>query len=195
MPASTPTAARLVDACWRSPGWDSTSPRLGLRSEASARYERGCDPYIIDTAMHRFAELLGETCPDLVVHDGTDDERGPGLPPRERSTTVRIHEVNRILGTDLTADESAELMQLTQECIAALKQCMNPDGFNVGMNIGKCAGAGIEEHLHVHVVPRWSGDTNFMPVLGQTSVLPQALTETADQLRKALSGSAEDHAS
>jgi ATP adenylyltransferase len=97
--------------------------------------------------------------------------------------------------TDLTADESAELMQLTQECIAALKKCMNPDGFNVGMNIGKCAGAGIEEHLHVHVVPRWSGDTNFMPVLGQTSVLPQALTETADQLRKALSGSAEEPAS
>lgn len=87
-----------------------TAPRLGLRSEASARYERGCDPYIIDTAMYRFAELLGETCPDLIVHDGTDDERGPGLPPRERSTTVRIDEVNRILGTDLTADDLPPLL-------------------------------------------------------------------------------------
>jgi len=87
---------------------------------------------------------------------------------------------------DLTAEESAELMKLTQECVAALKRCMKPDGFNVGMNLGKCAGAGIAEHLHMHVVPRWSGDTNFMPVLGQTSVLPQALTEIARQLREAL---------
>jgi len=87
---------------------------------------------------------------------------------------------------DLTDDESAELMKLTQQCIAAIKRCMKPDGFNVGINIGKCAGAGIAGHLHVHVVPRWSGDTNFMPVLGQTSVLPQALTQVAAQLREAL---------
>ena len=91
---------------------------------------------------------------------------------------------------DLTGEESAGLMQLTQECIAALKQCMNPDGFNVGINIGKCAGAGIEEHLHVHVVPRWSGDSNFMPVVGQTSVLLQALSDIADQLRRALATAA-----
>ncbi len=88
--------------------------------------------------------------------------------------------------SDLTEDESAELMSLTRDCIAALKRCMKPDGFNVGINIGKCAGAGITEHLHVHVVPRWSGDTNFMPVLGQTSVLPQALGEIAAQLRESL---------
>jgi len=87
---------------------------------------------------------------------------------------------------DLTEEESAGLMQLTQECIAALKRCMKPDGFNVGINMGKCAGAGIAEHLHLHVVPRWSGDTNFMPVLGQISVLPQALAEIARQLREAL---------
>jgi ATP adenylyltransferase len=89
--------------------------------------------------------------------------------------------------TELTPDESAELISLTQECVAALKQTMKPDGFNVGINLGKCAGAGIAEHLHMHVVPRWTGDTNFMPVLGQTSVLPQALDEIAGQLRKSLS--------
>jgi ATP adenylyltransferase len=91
--------------------------------------------------------------------------------------------------TDLTPEESAELMSLTQECVAALKQSMKPDGFNVGINLGKCAGAGIAEHLHMHVVPRWSGDTNFMPVLGQTSVLPQALEDIARQLRDALAAS------
>jgi len=88
---------------------------------------------------------------------------------------------------NLTDEESAELMKLTRECVAALKKTMKPDGFNVGINLGRCAGAGIANHLHMHVVPRWSGDTNFMPVLGQTSVLPQALSEIATQLREALS--------
>lgn len=88
--------------------------------------------------------------------------------------------------SDLTDEESVELMKLARECIAALKQCMNPDGYNIGINLGKCAGAGIVEHLHIHVVPRWTGDTNFMPVLGQTSVLPQALSEIAAQLRNVL---------
>ncbi|MAT03781.1 MAG: phenylalanine--tRNA ligase subunit beta [Acidimicrobiaceae bacterium] len=87
-----------------------TSSRLGLRTEASARYERGCDPYIIDTAHARFAELLGQSCPNLVVHAGEADERGPSLPPQERSTEVRISEVNRVLGTSLTADDLAPLL-------------------------------------------------------------------------------------
>lgn len=87
---------------------------------------------------------------------------------------------------NLTPEEMAEMMELTRECVQALRRTMKPDGFNVGINMGKCAGAGIAEHLHVHVVPRWIGDTNFMPVLGQTSVLPQALTDIAAQLRQAL---------
>ncbi len=87
-----------------------TSARLGLRSEASARYERGCDPYIIETAQARFVELLRETCPNLVVHAGMVDARGPGLPSLERSTTVRISEVNRILGTRLVADDLPGLL-------------------------------------------------------------------------------------
>ncbi len=87
-----------------------TSSRLGLRSEASARYERGCDPYIIDTAQARFAELLRETCPNLVVHAGMIDARGPGLPEPERSATVRVMEINRILGTQLDAGDLPGLL-------------------------------------------------------------------------------------
>lgn len=86
----------------------------------------------------------------------------------------------------LTDEELADLWKLTRRCINALTQVMRPDGFNVGVNLGKVAGAGIQEHLHIHVVPRWLGDTNFMPVLGQTTVLPQALSELAAQLRSAL---------
>ena len=86
----------------------------------------------------------------------------------------------------LSNDELTGLLNLTRRCVNALAQVMKPDGFNIGINIGKAAGAGIVEHLHIHIVPRWSGDTNFMPVLAQTNVLPQALSEVATQLRVAL---------
>ncbi|MFO1487615.1 MAG: HIT domain-containing protein [Verrucomicrobiota bacterium] len=86
----------------------------------------------------------------------------------------------------LTVEEMSDLMQLTRRCQNALTQVMKPDGFNLGVNLGKCAGAGIVEHLHVHIVPRWNGDTNFMPILANTSVVPEALKELAAKLRKAL---------
>jgi ATP adenylyltransferase len=86
----------------------------------------------------------------------------------------------------LTDDEMADLIKLTRRCQNALTQVMKPDGFNIGINVGKVAGAGIAEHVHVHVVPRWNGDTNFMPVIAETTVVPQALSELAAQLRAAL---------
>ncbi len=87
---------------------------------------------------------------------------------------------------ELTDDELLDLMKLMRRCQAALTKVMKPDGFNIGVNLGKVAGAGIAEHLHIHVVPRWNGDTNFMPVLGQTSIVPQALAELAALLRAEL---------
>jgi ATP adenylyltransferase len=86
----------------------------------------------------------------------------------------------------LTEEELADLWKLTRRCINALTQTMKPDGFNIGINLGKVAGAGIAEHLHIHVVPRWNGDTNFMPVIANTTVLPAALDEVAAKLRMAL---------
>jgi len=88
--------------------------------------------------------------------------------------------------SELTDDEMLDLMKRMRRCQAALTKVMKPDGFNIGVNLGKVAGAGIAEHLHIHVVPRWNGDTNFMPVLAQTSIVPQALQELAVQLRAAL---------
>jgi ATP adenylyltransferase len=88
--------------------------------------------------------------------------------------------------SELLDDELLGLMQLLRRCLAALRQVMKPDGFNIGVNLGQVAGAGIAEHLHLHVVPRWTGDTNFMPVLSSTTVVPQALRELAAQLREAL---------
>jgi ATP adenylyltransferase len=77
-----------------------------------------------------------------------------------------------------------EIMVLVQRSIAALRQAYEPEGFNIGMNIGKVAGAGIEDHVHMHVVPRWGGDTNFMPVVGDTRVLPQTLADSWKELRR-----------
>jgi ATP adenylyltransferase len=87
---------------------------------------------------------------------------------------------------ELSDEELGDLMKLTRRCQNALKKVMKPEGFNIGINLGKVAGAGIQGHLHIHVVPRWLGDTNFMPVLASTSVLPQSLTELAAQLRAVL---------
>ncbi len=87
---------------------------------------------------------------------------------------------------NLTDDEMLDLMKLTRRCQHALAKTMNPQGFNIGVNLGQAAGAGIKEHLHIHIVPRWTGDTNFMPVLANATVVPEALKETAAKLRAAL---------
>src|SRR3954449_5665934 len=76
-----------------------------------------------------------------------------------------------------------EMMTLTQRTILALRDIYGPEGFNIGINQGGAAGAGIEEHVHQHVVPRWSGDTNFMPVIGDVRVLPQSLSDSWKELR------------
>jgi ATP adenylyltransferase len=86
----------------------------------------------------------------------------------------------------LLDEELAELLKLTRSCQNALTRVMKPHGFNIGVNLGKVAGAGIHEHLHIHIVPRWDGDTNFMPVVASTNVVPQALSELASQLRAAM---------
>lgn len=78
----------------------------------------------------------------------------------------------------LTADETSEMMSLCQTSHSVLTNLMKPHGFNIGMNIGKTAGAGIDQHLHMHIVPRWDGDTNFMPVLGEVRVVSEALSST-----------------
>lgn len=84
---------------------------------------------------------------------------------------------------DLDAEECLEMMQLAQRCCLALGAVVRPDGFNVGVNVGTAAGAGIADHVHMHVVPRWNGDTNFMPVFADVKVIPEALQTTYDKLR------------
>jgi ATP adenylyltransferase len=86
----------------------------------------------------------------------------------------------------LTDEETSDLWKLARRCVNVLQRELKADGFNIGINLGKVAGAGITEHLHIHIVPRWLGDTNFMPVIAGTSVIPQALAELGNRLRAAL---------
>jgi ATP adenylyltransferase len=86
---------------------------------------------------------------------------------------------------ELTEDETVELASLTQHSLRAIRHASGAQGFNVGMNLGSVAGAGIAAHLHQHIVPRWGGDTNFMPVVGHTKVLPQLLPDTRELLARA----------
>lgn len=83
----------------------------------------------------------------------------------------------------LTPQEIFGIFSMLKECVRVLREASDPQGFNLGLNLGRVAGAGIPDHLHWHVVPRWGGDTNFMPVVGETRVLPQLLAETFERLK------------
>ena len=87
--------------------------------------------------------------------------------------------------TELTEDEVVEMSRMTRDAVALLRQTVHAQGFNVGYNIGQCAGAGLPGHLHLHIVPRWSGDTNFMAVTGDIRVVPDALDALCTELVQA----------
>jgi ATP adenylyltransferase len=97
---------------------------------------------------------------------------------------VAPHRHEREFG-DLEDEEALEMHQLAASGLAALAQTMRPQGFNIGWNLGRIAGAGVVDHVHMHVVPRWAGDTNFMPVLADVKVLPEALEQSRRKLAEA----------
>ena len=84
---------------------------------------------------------------------------------------------------ELTSDELGEHFEIVCRCTKLLREVFNPQGFNLGINLGKVAGAGIDDHIHTHIVPRWQGDTNFMPVIAEARVIPEALAETYAKLK------------
>ncbi len=161
----------------------------GLRD----RFERLYTP-------HRMAYIKGEAtgdgCPfcdipamgdeeGLVVFRGTDAYAVLNLFPYNSGHLMLVPYRHIRDYDELTPAEATEIAALTQHAIRALRHLSGAHGFNVGMNLGTVAGAGIAAHLHQHVVPRWGGDTNFMPVVGHTKVLPQLLPETRDLLARA----------
>jgi len=86
----------------------------------------------------------------------------------------------------MNSKESGEMMELLRRMIKVLREALQPEGFNVGMNLGRAGGAGVVDHIHLHIVPRWVGDYNFMPLLSETKVIPEALEQTYKELKKRL---------
>jgi len=126
---------------------------------------------------------LAPSSDSLIVHEGITCYIILNLYPYNNGHLMVVphRHVPSLVG--LTGDELAEVAALTQRAEAALTEAYQPHGMNVGINLGKAAGAGVEEHLHVHIVPRWNGDTNFMTTVGSMRVLPEDLSATAGRLR------------
>lgn len=89
---------------------------------------------------------------------------------------------------EVDPDTRSEMMELTAACMVVLRKLYNPHGFNMGANIGEAAGAGIKDHVHIHIVPRWAGDTNFMSTVGEARVLPESLEKTYERVKKGFEG-------
>ncbi len=177
-------------------------PRIGwVTSQTGApdAFDRLWTPY-------RMAYIRGEGKPaDGEAGDGCPFCRAPDLPDEEGLVAARGRTVYAVLNrypynaghlllcpfrhvadyTELSPEEVSEMGTMTQQAMATLREVAGPQGFNIGMNLGTVGGAGIAAHLHLHVVPRWGGDTNFMPVVGLTRVLPQLLADTRDLLAAA----------
>ena len=142
----------------------------------------------------------GEAACFLCKHSTEDSEDAPRVVHRGRSAYVILNAYPYNTGHVLIApnrhvadleslddEERLEVMELTTRCTTVIKNAMNAQGFNVGMNLGVAAGAGVPGHLHIHVVPRWGGDTNFMPIVGETKVLPEMLADTYKKLHPGFS--------
>lgn len=155
---------------------------------------------------HRMAYIKGEGKPTGAAADeGCPFCRLPGLPDAEGLIVARGEHAFAVLNLypyngghlmvcpyrhvadypELTAGETAEVAELTKQAMLALREASAAQAFNIGMNQGGVAGAGIAAHLHQHVVPRWGGDTNFMPIVGHTRVLPQLLHDTREMVAAA----------
>ena len=121
----------------------------------------------------------------LVVHRGTDAFVVMNLYPYNPGHLLVCAYRHVPDLTDLTTEERNEISALTAHAMTTIRKVSSPGGFNLGMNQGAISGAGVAEHIHQHVVPRWSGDANFMPIIGKTKVLPQLLQITRDEIADA----------
>ncbi len=166
------------------------------------------DPFLRLWTPHRLAYILGENKPRKESDDACPFCTIPELPDADGLVVRRGDLCYVVLNlypynpghlmvcpfrhiadyTELTTEELVEVAALTQQAMQAMRTTSNADGFNIGMNQGTVAGAGIAAHLHQHIVPRWGGDANFMPVIGRTKVLPQLLRDTRDLLADAWPG-------
>ncbi|ADR18334.1 HIT family protein [Calditerrivibrio nitroreducens] len=123
---------------------------------------------------------------NLIVYRGRFSFAMLNLFPYTNGHTMVAPYRHTAIFEELTRDEVIDIHIVTSIIIKAIKMTMNPDGFNLGYNLGRTAGAGIVDHLHFHIVPRWNGDTNFMPVIGEVKVISEHIEQTYDKILKGI---------
>ncbi|MGD9681836.1 MAG: HIT domain-containing protein [Candidatus Obscuribacterales bacterium] len=126
----------------------------------------------------------GDDRETLILHRGSLNYVIMNLFPYSNGHLMVVPFVHEPDLKTLDDDATAEMMKLAKRVQAVLESEYNPDGFNIGWNLGKCAGAGVAGHVHLHIVPRWSGDAGFMTVIGETRIVPEDLMSTYDRLKK-----------
>jgi ATP adenylyltransferase len=135
----------------------------------------------------------GDSQPSLVLYRGTHVFVILNLFPYNNGHLMIVPRRHIASLAEASSEELIELIELTQRAEMVLMSAYSPHGLNVGINLGKAAGAGVADHLHIHVVPRWNGDTNFMTVVGSVRVLPETLDQTVDRLRPMFAKVASEH--
>ncbi len=133
----------------------------------------------------RLSDLNADDNDNLLVYNGDKAFVVLNLYPYNNGHLMIVPKRHTSDFPNLSKEELSECMDLLQKSELALRKVMSPHGFNIGANIGRVSGAGIEEHIHFHIVPRWNGDTNFMPVIGEVKVISQDLLETKIKLLQA----------
>lgn len=127
--------------------------------------------------------LDNASCADYVLKKGVHAVAMMNLYPYTTGHIMVLPLRHIGLMESLNPEEKAEIFELVVVCVKLLKKVMKPDGFNIGMNLGLAGGAGVEDHLHVHIVPRWNGDTNFMTTVGEVRVIPEDVAKTCETLK------------
>ena len=131
------------------------------------------------------AQICADSADNLIIHRAENAFVILNLYPYTSGHLMVVHNNHTHLLVDLDEATQTELMRLSTHAVRVLGEVYHPQGFNIGMNLGIVAGAGIAEHLHMHVVPRWGGDANFISIIGETRVLPETLDQTYLRLREA----------
>ena len=131
-----------------------------------------------------FAAMPSQDGEHLILHRGTHCSVIMNLFPYNNGHLMIVPHAHQETFEDMPAEAQLEVMTLMNRCVSVLRKAMQAEGFNIGVNLGKSAGAGISEHVHMHVVPRWTGDTNFMTTLGQVRCIPEDLKDSYDRLKE-----------
>ncbi len=129
------------------------------------------------------AKLKAEAADNLLVVKGPLTFTILNLYPYNNGHLMIVPYAHKADLLSLTTEENLEIMEQLKFSVRALEEVLSPEGFNIGVNIGKASGAGVDDHIHYHIVPRWNGDTNFMPVLGEVKVISQDLLTTKKNLQ------------